>query len=97
MARNLTKDQAAEADLVAIWVNSFETWGEPQADPYVNALEKGTRRLVDRPTNGTPRDELHQGFWSQRIEHHVVFYTFPDAELRVRRVLHAVGDVGQHL
>ena len=38
-----------------------------------------------------------EGYWSKRLEHHVVFYTFTDAELRIRRVLHEVLDVGRHL
>ena len=97
MARKLVKDNAAEADLIGIWVYSFETWGEAQADRYLAALENGIRQLFESPRNGKPRDELREGYWSQRVEHHVVFYTFTDAELRIRRVLHEVMDVGRHL
>ena len=97
MDRKLVKDRAAESDLIAIWVYSFETWGEAQADQYLAALEKGIQQLVESPGSGKPRDELREGYWSQRLEHHVVFYTFTDAELRIRRVLHEVMDVGRHL
>ena len=97
MDRKLGKDNAAEADLIGIWVYSFETWGEAQADRYLAALENGIRQLVESPRNGKPRDELREGYWSKRVEHHVVFYTFTDAELRIRRVLHEVMDVGRHL
>ena len=38
-----------------------------------------------------------KGYWSKRLEHHIVFYTFTDAEVRIRRVLHEVMDVGRHL
>ncbi len=97
MTRKLVKDQAAATDLIGIWVYSFETWSEAQADRYVDALEHGIGKLVDDPTNGAPRDELREGYWSRRLEHHVVFYTFSDAELRIRRVLHEVMDVDRHL
>ena len=97
MTRALVKDNAAEADLIGIWVYSFETWGEAQADRYLTALEKGILQLVDSPRTGKSRDELREGYWSKRLEHHVVFYTFTDAELRIRRVLHEVMDVGRHL
>jgi toxin ParE1/3/4 len=97
MARKLVKDNAAEADLIGLWVYSFENWGEAQADRYLAALENGIRQLGESPRNGKPRDELREGYWSKRLEHHVVFYTFTDAELRIRRVLHEVMDVGRHL
>lgn len=97
MDRKLAKDNAAEADLIGVWVYSFETWGEAQADRSLAALENGIREPVASPRNGKPRDDLREGYWSKRLEHHVVFYTFTDAELRIRRVLHEVMDVGRHL
>ena len=97
MPRELVKDKAAEADLIGIWVYSFETFSETQADRYLDALEHGIGELGEDPSRGDPRDELREGYWSKRLEHHVVFYTFNDAEVRVRRVLHEVMDVGRHL
>jgi len=82
---------------VGIWVYSFETWGEAQAERYTNALERGIENLVDAPEKGKNRGVLMSGYWSMRLEHHVVFYTFDDHELRVRRVLHEVMDPSLHL
>lgn len=93
----LAKDQAAETDLIGIWVYSFEQWSEAQADRYLSALEDGIQKLVGEPENGKQRDSLRNGYWSQRIKHHVVFYTFTDNELRIRRVLHEVMDPDIHL
>lgn len=92
MARKLVKDQAAETDLVGIWVYTFNQWSEAQADRYLSALEDGIQKLVGEPEDGKQRDSLRKGYWSQQIEHHVVFYTFTDNELRIRRVLHEVMD-----
>ncbi len=97
MPRTLAKDQAAETDLVGIWVYTFNQWSEAQADRYLSALEDGIQKLVGEPEDGKQRDSLRKGYWSQRIEHHVVFYTFTDNELRIRRVLHEVMDPDIHL
>ena len=97
MPRKLVQDKAAEADLISIWVYSFETWGEAQADRYLDALEHGFREVAEDPARGESRHQLRDGYWSKSIEHHVVFYTFNEAEVRIRRVLHEVMDVGRHL
>lgn len=97
MPRKLVHDLAARADLIAIWVYSFETWGEAQAERYTTAIERGIELLAGAPENGKDRSALVQGYWSKRLEHHVVFYTFDDHELRVRRVLHGVMDPSLHL
>ena len=41
MNRKLVKDRAAEADLIEIWLYSFKTWSEAQADRYSSTLERG--------------------------------------------------------
>jgi len=97
MARNLVKDRAAETDLIGIWVYSFNQWSEAQADRYLSALENGIQKLASKPEAGKQRGWLRKGYWSKRIEHHVVFYTFTDNELRIRRVLHEVMDPDIHL
>ena len=97
MARNLVKDHAAETDLIGIWINSFEQWSEAQADRYLSAIENDIQKLVTDPEAGKQRDRLRKGYWSKRIEHHVVFYTFTNNELRIRRVLHEVMDPDIHL
>ncbi len=97
MPRKLVHDRAAQADLIGIWVYSFDTWGEVQAERYAAALERGIEQLVKGPEKGTNRNAQAPGYWSKRLEHHVVFYTFDDDELRVRRVLHEAMDPTVHL
>ena len=97
MARKLVKDHAAETDLIGIWVYSFEQWSEAQADRYLSTIENGIRKLVGEPEDGKQRDRLRKSYWSKRIAHHVVFYTFTDNELRIRRVLHEVMDPDIHV
>ena len=97
MRKALVKDRAAEADLLGIWVYSFQQWSESLADLYLAALENGITQLAKEPENGKRRDSLREGYWSKRIEHHVVFYTFTDTEVRIRQVLHEVMDPGLHV
>jgi toxin ParE1/3/4 len=97
MARQLVHDRAAHADLIDIWLYSFETWGEAQAERYTAAIERGLGQLAEAPEKGKDRNALLPGYWSKHVERHVVFYTFDDHELRVRRVLHEVMDPSLHL
>ena len=39
MPRQLVKDRAAEADLIGVWLYSYQHWGERQADRYLDAIE----------------------------------------------------------
>lgn len=97
MARTLAKDSAAESDLIGIWLYSFETWSETQADRYLDSLEDGVQRILEEPRIGKQRNTVREGYWSMRIQRHVVFYTFTDSEVRIRRVLHEVMDPDLHL
>jgi toxin ParE1/3/4 len=97
VARVLVKDRAAEDDLIGIWVYTFNQWSEAQADRYLYALECGINAIMIDPQAGKARDDMREGYWSKRIEHHVVFYTVTDDELRIRRVLHEVMDPDLHL
>ncbi|QDT57214.1 Toxin ParE [Caulifigura coniformis] len=95
--RKLLQDRAAERDLIGIATYTYKTWGPRQTDRYLDLLEEGIRRIAQHPEAGEPRDDLLPHYWSVRIEHHVVFYTFTDSEVRIRRVLHEMMDLGRHL
>ena len=36
--------------------------------------------------------QRREGYWSLRVQHHVLFYTFTRQEVRLRRVLHEAMD-----
>ncbi|MEZ4647510.1 MAG: type II toxin-antitoxin system RelE/ParE family toxin [Candidatus Eisenbacteria bacterium] len=97
MTRQLVKDRQAEEDLIGVWTYTFETWGEARADSYFATLEAGIQRVLESPMLGRDRGELRLGYRSVRVEHHVVFYTFTDTEVRVRRVLHEAMDPDRHV
>jgi toxin ParE1/3/4 len=97
VTRRVVSDHAAIEDLIDIWSFTAEKWGAAHADRYVETIERTTRQLARRPKRATPREALRPGYWSQRVGRHVVFFTFDESELRVRRVLHAAMDVPRHL
>ncbi|MCA9283158.1 MAG: type II toxin-antitoxin system RelE/ParE family toxin [Phycisphaeraceae bacterium] len=97
MRRRLVKENAAEEDLIEIWVYTFQTWGEPQADKYLDQLAIGIAAIANDPASGRDRGAVRAGYRSISVGRHVVFYTFNDEEVRVRRVLHDAMDFETHL
>jgi toxin ParE1/3/4 len=94
--RRLVVSERAEADLREIWLYSFRTWGEAQADRYLDELDGGLQECGTDPERGKHRDDVRPGYWSRLIRRHVAFYTFTDAEVVVQRVLHASMDPDLH-
>ena len=97
MKRRLVVSRRAEADLIEIWLYSFENWGEAQADRYLDALGDGLRECAAEPECGRRRDEVRPGYWSLLVRRHVAFYTFTADEVLIRRVLHGSMDPDRHV
>ena len=97
MQRALTKDRAAEVDLIEIWVWTFDHWGVEQADRYLGLIDVAIRALADDPTRGRSRESLRPEYRSLTTGHHVIFFTHTENEVRIRRVLHEVMDFDSHL
>jgi toxin ParE1/3/4 len=97
MPRALVHDRAAERDMIEIWVYTFRTWGEAQAEKYFDAVEACVMQISLDPEAGRSRDALRAGYRSKTAGHHVVLYIFNDHEVRIRRVLHETMDFETHL
>ncbi|MCB9879036.1 MAG: type II toxin-antitoxin system RelE/ParE family toxin [Planctomycetes bacterium] len=89
--------ERAEADLRGIWLYSLNTWGEAQADRYLDELDAGLRACGAEPERGRSRDEVRPGYWSRLIRRHVAFYSFTANEVLVQRVLHSSMEPELHL
>ncbi len=63
---------AADRDLADIVAYTVRQFGEPQADRYVESLERCFQRLAERPTLARPANRLWAGY--RRFEHasHVI-------------------------
>lgn len=97
MTHRLVVSERAEADLRDIWLFSFKTWGEAQADRYLDELDAGLRECAAEPERGRRRDEVRPGYWSLLVRRHVAFYTFTTDEVLLQRVLHGSMDPDRHL
>ncbi len=95
--RRLVVSERAEADLREIWLYSFKTWSEAQADRYLDELDAGLQECGAEAERGKRRDEVRPGYWSLLIRKHVAFYTFTDDEVLVQRVLHGNMEPDPHL
>lgn len=93
----IVKTPLAETDLENIWAYSFQTWGEAQADRYLEQLELGVRRLLDNPNLGKARENIRAGYHSIQINRHIVYYRMQGQQVEIVRVLHERMDPWHHL
>ena len=91
------KTPRATADLVEIWLYSFKTWEEEQADRYLEQLEVGIAQLAQNPRLGKPREAIRAGYRSIQINRHVAYYRMKDQRIEIVRVLHERMDPWHHL
>lgn len=94
--RKLVKRPLAQQDIQKIWLYTYETWGEAQADKYLNELDMGIQTLAEHPERGVSREHIRAGYRSIHVYRHMVYYTFTDTLVRIIRVLHERMDPDRH-
>jgi len=80
-------------DLAGIEDYTARTWGDDQADEYLDQLEQRFYWLAEHVGAGKSRDEIAQGLSSFPQGRHVIFYRTRDSLLEVARVLHQSMDI----
>ena len=93
----INQSARAEQDLVDIWLYTFRTWDEVQADRYLDELDQGIRLLAANPNLGSDYGHIGAGYRRFSINHHRVFYRFLNDSIEVVRVLHEGMDIDTHL
>jgi toxin ParE1/3/4 len=93
----VNKTARAEQDLLDIWLYTFRTWGEVQADRYLDELGQGIRLLVENPHLGSDYGHICDGYRRLSINYHRVFYRLFGDSLEIVRVLHESMDIDTHL
>ena len=78
----------AETDLEEIFDYTVDTWGEEQAQNYVDEFTNCFQLLADSPGMGRNSDLIHLGL--RRFEHgkHVIFYKLGRHGINISRILH---------
>ena len=87
----------AEQDLINIWLYSFHTWGEAQADLYFDRLSNAIELLQRTPLMGAERHEFTPPVRIHHHASHLIIYVIDEAGIDVIRVLHASMDVDSQL
>jgi len=83
----------AEEDLIAIWLYSYEQWGGPQADLYLEKLEQALARIVQTPQLARERREFTPAVRILPCEQHLIVYLVTDNNVDVVRILHQSMDI----
>ena len=79
---------AAEADLEAIWRYTADTWGQPQADAYIDGLIAAFARLAENPQLCRLRAEFKPPVRLYHEAHHLLVYVEREHHIVFLRVLH---------
>lgn len=96
MADYVLSNQADE-DLADIYLYSYGTFGEAQADVYFLALRDCLQMLANNPRIGRAADYLRPGLLWHRHARHVVFYLIEETGIFIVRVLHDSMDMARHV
>ena len=87
---------AADEDLTDIWLYSYATWGEDQADRYIEALHACCERIAAGDAATRPvfnLDCIH----THHCRHHVLFFTTEGDEIVILAILHERMDLIERL
>ena len=95
--RNFQVRQAADDDLLDIFVYGCEKFGIDTAEAYIYALEAGFRRLTEHPKLGRSIDQTIAGIRALPVVSHVIYYQITDTAIDIIRILHKSMLSGRHL
>lgn len=90
---------SARERILQIWEYTEHTWGEEQADVYVNGLFSELDEVVGSSNLWRPvKEEGFEGVYFTKYRHHFIFFRkLPGGELGVITVLHENMDIPDHL
>jgi toxin ParE1/3/4 len=76
------------SDLAEIFDYTVDTWGEQQAENYIDELASCFQLLADSPGLGRACDRIFPGIRRFELGKHVIFYKPGRSGIIVARVLH---------
>ncbi|WP_415918950.1 type II toxin-antitoxin system RelE/ParE family toxin [Tateyamaria sp. SN6-1] len=88
MTRQVVLRPAAEADLIAIWTYTVETWSVGQAEAYLRDLDQMFAMLSDFPEMARLRTEFTPPVRLHAFRKHVIIYLEDETHVDVIRVVH---------
>ena len=79
---------SARLDLQNIWSYSYKTFGEDQANSYIDKLHHEFGIIADMPNLGIDQTDLRAGYRSKHCMRHKIFYKQIDDIVVIMRILH---------
>ncbi|MDD2794020.1 MAG: type II toxin-antitoxin system RelE/ParE family toxin [Sediminibacterium sp.] len=93
MADYILTNKAVE-DLSEIWMYTFETWSEAQADSYYYTIIQACQELADEKIKGKSYAQVRPDLFGFRVGMHIVFYRKVTGKpIEVARILHSQMDL----
>jgi toxin ParE1/3/4 len=83
----------AEAELLDLYAQSEEQFGQYQADAYLAGLERTFELLADFPRIGQSAEAFAAGYRRFRFQAHIVFYSEENGLIVIRAVIHGARDI----
>lgn len=89
-----TLSNKAVDDLSSIWLYTYKTWSESQADKYYNLLTSSFIEILQNPQLGKHYAEIDPSIFGLSVGKHVIFYRVLKAgDIEVIRILHQRMDM----
>ena len=88
---------SAKSDLIDIWYYSVETWGEKQAEKYLQDVEDKLNQIADNPRLEKHRPEIVLGYYSFPVQKHIIFYLISNSYIDIIGILHGKMDIDKNL
>ena len=86
--RNFQVRQAADNDLLDIFIYGCEQFGVGTAEAYIYRLEAGIQQLTEHPKSGRSIEQIMAGVRALPVVSHVIYYQVTDTTIDIIRVLH---------
>ncbi len=88
---------AAERDLEAIWIYTFQEWDAAQANRYIDNITTAFAELAQSPKSAPTCDHIRPGYRRRSVERHVVYFRVMAYGIAIVRVLHDRMDAPRYI
>ncbi len=88
---------AAERDLEANWIYTFQEWDAAQANRYIDNMTTAFAELAQSPKSAPTCDHIRRGYRRRSVERHVVYFRVTAYGVAIIRVLHDRMDAPRYI
>ena len=90
--------EKANEDFNDIWLYTFETWSQEQADRYYNLILDEIEYIAENFESGKSMEHLRKGYRATKVKSHIIFYRKSKRDtVEIIRVLHQRMDIENRL